>query len=302
MGNNPVMYVDPDGEWILTASNIAISAISGGIRAKRQGGDVVDGVMRGLMIGGATAMIGPIGGGGLPFVADIGIATAQGAAIGAMDAHLWNNDVGKSALRGGTAAAMTFTLTSPQLKNALKGKKFKTNQNVFKDFSAGKYTKSGGAWQQDALDYFGFEGKYLSNFDDYFLKDDIINFSTTVDDLNKNLPPNTELGDIYYSDRVFDPKIYDWLNFNYDHEMFHRIEVLQGHIPNGWRQRFSGEFRAYRHNIDNLGHYPNFSIESFNKASLVDQIDWYGGKVGLYHSSMYKRYMRMTEYIIPLRW
>lgn len=42
----------------------------------------------------------------------------------------------------------------------VKGKGFKSNQGVFKDFAAGKYTAEGGVWQQDALDYFGFEGEY----------------------------------------------------------------------------------------------------------------------------------------------
>lgn len=96
----------------------------------------------------------------MTFGANLAIGMAEGAATGALDAALWGQDVVEGVLWGAASGALFATLTSENLANAIKGKGFKTNTNVFNDFKAGKYAVEGSTWQQDALDYFDMEGTY----------------------------------------------------------------------------------------------------------------------------------------------
>lgn len=107
-----------------------------------------------------------IGGAGMPFIANLGLEIGEGALTGGLDVALWGNDIGKGMLWGAAAGAVFTTLTSENFSNWTKGKGFKTNENVFKDFWVGKYTACGDNWQCDVLDYFGFDGEYHEGFFD----------------------------------------------------------------------------------------------------------------------------------------
>ena len=93
----------------------------------------------------------------MSFAENLLLGTAEGASTGAL--YEWINggskeDIAKAAAWGAAFGAVATTLTSENLSNALRGKGFKTNENVFADFKAGKYTAEGGCWQQEAIDYF----------------------------------------------------------------------------------------------------------------------------------------------------
>ncbi len=163
--NNPFMYTDPDGEWIWLvfavygAWNMGVKA---GIAAERAGGHFwKDGFWKGAIVGFAA---GALSGSGLaPFGTQWLGTTVCGAAVGAgvQAGGIWamgGNDYSKiwqGALIGG---AMGF-MASEQFGNWVKGKGFASNNQVLKNFEAGKYgVTDGGTWQQDALDYFFGEG------------------------------------------------------------------------------------------------------------------------------------------------
>ena len=160
--NNPVMYSDPDGEfvWAPVIIGAMVSAYFGGIRADQKGESFLGGMVKGAIVGGLGGVLGGIGGAGMSYAENLFLGIWEGGVTGAVDGLLFGEDPGKSMLYGMATGAIMTTLTSENLLNAIKGKGFKTNSNVFEDFEAGLYSSEDGCWQQDALDYFGFEGTY----------------------------------------------------------------------------------------------------------------------------------------------
>ncbi len=162
--NNPVMYSDPTGEIFGIDDAIIVGAMIGaffgGIRADQKGESFLGGMIKGAFIGGLGGALGGIGGAGMSYAENLFLGVWEGGFNGYVDGLVWGEDPGKSMLYGMASGAVFTTLTSENLWNALRGKGFKTNANVFEDFKAGLYTEKGGCWQQDALDYFGFEGNY----------------------------------------------------------------------------------------------------------------------------------------------
>jgi RHS repeat-associated protein len=160
--NNPVMYSDPTGEffWAPVIVGAMVGAFFGGIRADQKGENFLGGMIKGAFVGGLGGALGGIGGAGMNYAENLFLGVWEGGFTGYVDGLVWGEDPGKSMLYGMASGAVFTTLTSENLWNALRGKGFKTNANVFEDFKAGLYTEKGGCWQQDALDYFGFEGNY----------------------------------------------------------------------------------------------------------------------------------------------
>src|SRR5690554_6506866 len=106
MGNNPVVYVDPDGEFIFTALALIIpgaqallpiaigadiGAITGGIRGSKDP-DIGfwAGVARGTAVGAVGGALSMVGGG--TFAANVAMGAFQGSVTGGLDAALWGND------------------------------------------------------------------------------------------------------------------------------------------------------------------------------------------------------------------
>lgn len=239
----------------------------------------------------------PIGGAGMSFAANVGLGAAQGALVGSLDAALWGTSVGKGLLWGCISGASFATLTSDNMKNMFKGKGFKSNQSVFKDFSAGKYTAEGGVWQQDALDYWGFEGEYVENFNGpgYVMDGQGALGSTDI---------NT--AQIRYGDSSF--QSFDDLYATYDKEMFHRKRFLSGNrpekqditgLPSDYKNMryFPEERLGFIHQYQNKGLYPRTSIGS------MSQISYYQMSIfSMSESQYYNRKWWHFIYKIPRRW
>ncbi len=132
--NNPLVYNDPDGEWI----NFAIGAVVGGFSGWQigkangaHGWGMFGYIAGGAAIGSATAGIGKavtgafgiaaVSGAGISAGASIGAYAAGGAAAGAFSgasfAALSGSNIGKGALWGGLIGGATGAL-SGYLKNA----------------------------------------------------------------------------------------------------------------------------------------------------------------------------------------
>ena len=114
--NNPLIYTDPDGEFIFTAICLLvpglqpllpiaigadIGAVTGGIRGAMDS-DVGfwKGAGRGALVGGIGGGLSMIGGAGMPFTTNLLLGTAEGAITGGLDAALWGNDIGNGECYG----------------------------------------------------------------------------------------------------------------------------------------------------------------------------------------------------------
>ena len=278
--NNPLSYTDPNGEFLFTALipgvgvfldamivGAAVGAVGGGVKSAIQGQNFWNGAWKGAITGGVGGLLAPIGGAGMSFAANVGLGAAQGALVGSLDAALWGTSVGKGLLWGCISGASFATLTSANMKNMIKGKGFKSNQSVFKDFSAGKYTAEGGVWQQDALDYFGFEGEYDPNILGPNYVDSNMGAYGATDPISKN---------IRYGDGAFDS--FDNLKGTYYKEMFHRERLLSGKkllyqdtkgLPSHYKNFYYApeETKGFIHQYKNMGLYPKISINSFSQVS-----------------------------------
>jgi RHS repeat-associated protein len=266
LANNPVTAVDPDGRlaWFVP---IIIGAVVGGtfgvVRAANNPDmTLMGGFWRGAVVGGvggALSLIGPAAGGAATFGQVIGWGAAQGAVTGGLDAALWGNNIGKGMLWGGVSGAVFATISSPQLKNAWKGQGFRNNDKVLADFVwNGKY--------QEALDYFGFEGKV---------------------DFNQNPPdylPEAKLGEyvgvtkadgqISYGRFAFDGG-YDKLRYTYIKESYHSQAKKFGYsISNKFGDIGGEEVRGFMHAYKNKGLFPT----ALSRSDLKTQIDFYNLK------------------------
>ena len=264
--NNPLSYTDPNGEFLFTALipgvgvfldamlvGAAVGAVGGGVKSVLQGQNFWGGAWKGAITGGVGGLMGPIGGAGMSFAANVGLGAAQGTLVGALDAALWGTNMGKGMLWGCISGASFAALTSDNMKNMVKGKGFKSNQSVFKDFAAGKYTAEGGIWQQDALDYFGFEGEYNSLIaSDYYQSGKGKYWGAT----------NPKTGKISYGDLAFED--YSVLKATYYKEILHSNKIMNGlpikQLPKDIQglgmDYFLEEIDGYMYAFKNQGLYP----------------------------------------------
>ncbi len=207
------------------------------------------------------------------------------------DAALWGTDVGKGMLWGAASGAVLTTLTSENWKNWRKGKGFKNNSSVFEDFRAGNYTSNSNSWQQDALDYFEFEGKYKSS-----------KGSGAEYVEGKSFFGSTSLttGDISYGDNAFSS--YANLRATYQKEYFHHIRVQKGIPFESFNRKglehlkyYMEEAKGFQSAFKNNGLYPKSSIAFMNQTSAY-WIPIYGS--GLMKESAWYYFI----YKIPRRW
>ena len=263
--NNPVMYSDPTGEIFVIDDAIIVGAMIGaffgGIRADQKGESFLGGMIKGAFIGGLGGALGGIGGAGMSYAENLFLGVWEGGFTGYVDGLVWGEDPGKSMLYGMASGAVFTTLTSENLWNAFKGKGFKTNAKVFEDFKAGLYTEGGGCWQQDALDYFGFEGTYKSikgNGGDY-IETNLYGGST-----------NPTTGKISFGDMAFDS--YDNLRAVYEKELFTSNRAHKGLVETFGELGeqyyvYPEEALGFQHAYFNLGLYPHTNIDLFNQAN-----------------------------------
>ena len=306
--NNPLSYKDPTGEFLFTALipgfgifldamivGAAVGAVGGGVKSAIQGQNFWNGAWKGAITGGVGGLMAPIGGAGMSFAANVGLGAAQGALVGSLDAALWGTSVGKGLLWGCVSGASFATLTSDNMKNMFKGKGFKSNQSVFKDFSTGKYTAEGGIWQQDALDYFGFEGEYDPNISGPSYVESNAGAYGSTDPISKT---------IRYGDGAFDS--FDNLKGTYYKEMYHRERLLSGKkllsqdskdLPAGYKEFYYApeEAMGFTHQYKNIGLYPRITINSFS------QISYYQFNTFNLESFYSKKWWHFI-YKVPRRW
>jgi hypothetical protein len=149
-------------------------------------------------------------------------------------------------------------LASQEFSNLTKGQGFNSNTDVLNKFAKnGKY--------QEALDYFGFEGKYDPNVLD---KDGNKYFDSNPDTYAITDP---KTGNISYHDRAFNDG-FDHLFATYDHERVHVKQFMEGRLKNvSLDDSQTLEFEGYYHNFKNEGLYLN------NKYNFKNQVSGFVG-------------------------
>ena len=264
MGNNPVTNVDPDGRFsFLTtvAIGAGVGALYSGIRAGISGGHIEDGIWRGALTGAFAAASVQAGHKNAPFSQLAAEGFGEGTMVGALDAALWGTDISKGMLYGGLAGIGLVAATSPQMRNAVHGHGFKSNDKVLADFvSKGQ--------QQGALEYFGFDGTYDTGGLD-------IKYSSAKTYFGRADPDGT----INYGDEAF--RSYDNLNMTYTKEHFHQMRLLNG----GWETQtllepgFSPDLRIYPEERLGFIHlYKNQGLFPTASQNIWGQLDYYQGQ------------------------
>jgi RHS repeat-associated protein len=303
--NNPLVYTDPDGEFIFTALAVLtgqlwalpitigadFGAVTGGIRgAQDPNVGFWKGAGRGALVGSVGGGLSMIGGAGMPFVANLAIGTGSGALTGGLDAALWGNDIGEGMLWGAAAGAVFTTITSENFSNALKGEGFYTNENVFNNMI------ERGMDKQAMLDYFGFEGTYTGT----------TKGPSYIDGGGEGASfygsTNPKTGSIKYGDLAFDS--YDKLKMTYNKEMYHSLRVKNG-IPLetqgtelGKHLKYYPEERlGFIHAYKNQGLYPSAGKGLMSNISYY-QMQSFNLNPSQYYSAKWWHFI----YKIPRRW
>jgi len=304
--NNPLKYTDPSGEIVFTvlaalfappllpmAIGADIGWISGGIRASNKPNmNFWDGAWRGGLVGLLGGALSPIGGAGMTFGANLIFGATQGAITGGVDAMLWGEDIGKGLKWGAFTGALFATLTSENLKNMTKGKGFYNNENVFRNYRNGKYSiPEGSSWQQETLNYFGFEGVYYGEGQS----------STFI---------NLESGECGIRFRDDDFTTYSTLRNANTKESFHLNRLKN----QGWELADTDIFEAARWPEERLGvihQYKNQGLYYRDKYNYLNAIRETERNLNLFNEGLYNTPYSFTPfrskwshfiYKIPRRW
>lgn len=178
---------------------------------------------------------------------------------------------------------------SEQFGNWMKGGGFQSNDNVLKDFVSQSK-------QQEALDYFGFKGKYDPS-NPYFNNDVGGGDGIT----------NIRTGEIFYSEGAFNSG-YDRLAFVADHEQIHSQNVLSGKykgVKIDVEVAYKEEWSTYMRNYQRQGLYHKHGVD------IIERINSYGYQAGIYELVIKPSGSYSTKFIekwwhfiysIPRRW
>ncbi|MFV1883202.1 MAG: RHS repeat-associated core domain-containing protein [Balneola sp.] len=156
-GGNPVMYIDPNGEFafIPIAIGIMVGASLGSMRAGMNGENPYEGMIKGAIVGGVSGALGQIGGGSL--IADMAWAASEGVVTNGVSNAMNRDQFFENAGRAGIASAGTsFLFNLPEaIQNTRDGFGFNTDIGSFQ--KAAKEAVSNGVVDpskaQRALDF-----------------------------------------------------------------------------------------------------------------------------------------------------
>ncbi|MDL2224554.1 hypothetical protein LJB92_04490, partial [Bacteroidales bacterium OttesenSCG-928-M06] len=252
--------------------------ISGGVRGLSKGMSFWDGAWRGATsaaIGGGLSIF---GGASLGTGLNLLTGATEGALSGVIDAALFGDNIGKSALTGAISGLGYTFLNSEEVVNFSQGKGFNNNQQVFNKMRNEGIVTPNSNWEQNALDYFNLD----ATFDPNQLYGGHYHEST-----NKiTLGINAFIGN------------FDRLKAIYMEELFHKMDIIK------FKRIFKGddiyfraleEVRAKKHLYSNQGLFPNY------KNDWIRVMNSYGFQGGMEPDSFKERWYH-SIYEIPRRW
>ena len=296
-GNAPTVYTDPDGEFFLSilagifcpallpvTIGIDAGVIQGGARATFQGESFWSGAWKGGLTGTIGGGLSMFGGGNLSFATNFGLGVAEGAAIGTLDAILWNNNISNGVIRGGITGGIFTIITSENVNNLINGEGFRTNSNVFDRMIGEGFNK------QKIIDYFDFNGVYNPNIKSNRIEGGSYWGVTRSD------------GSINYGDLAFEN--YATLKGTYIKESYHAQGIRSG---KGWAQlpkEYQGlgigsyleEINGYNYAYKNQGLFRGHNLP-------LQGVEMYTQTLKLFDIP-YKSYPKHLKWVykIPRRW
>lgn len=259
----------------------------GAVQAKMNGKQWHQGLIWGALIGGATGYLS--GFAPTHWVGSTLYGAGLGAASGGGIACATGGDEKQAMITGAIVGGVIGFASSEQFGNMVEGQGFQSNDNVLKNFvSQGK--------QQEALDYFGFKGKYDPS--NTIFNNDVGGASAVV---------NPKTGEIFFNDGAFNYG-YDRLAFTADHEFIHSQNVLSGKykgVKIDYEVAGKEEWSTYMKNYQRQGLYHKHGL------NIIDRINTYGNQAGIYnffvtptgsYSTQFNKQWWHFIYSIPRRW
>jgi RHS repeat-associated protein len=211
-GNNPLVFVDEDGElaWFVPILiGATIGGASGAWTESQNGGLWYQGFFKGAGIGAVGGAMSMIGNPGAWYgLQNILVGAGEGMVTGALDAWAFNGNFGQSIKMGAILGGGFGLITTEQFKNTLKGNIWQSDQQVLDQFLA-----QGTNGYNKAIEYFGGKGMYNPEHE-FFMK--APNASAATTDL-----PNIQT--IYNTPAFADASKLKEVIF---HENFHRHQYI----------------------------------------------------------------------------
>jgi RHS repeat-associated protein len=338
MGNNPMMYVDPDGELAFLAVagiGAAVGALSGYMVGRSQGAKGWN--MAGYIAGGAAigAISGGIGstvsGATAASLGAYGSAVAGGTASGAFSGGAFSSMTGGSFAGGAWRGALTG-MVGAGLGGIGVGESF--GANLALGIGEGAITGAlgaalydgnvaqgalyggigGGAFAtvtspqlKNAFRGMGFRSnsKVLANFTatgDYQGALDYFGFEGTYDPIRAQGNPGAtnRAGEVFYSESAFTN--YDRLASVVQHEMYHRANMLSGKY-NGIEGNLSFDLKGLEEHGGYMLNYKNQGLYRDHGFNFLERVQIFGSQGGLYDQSyLYESKWWHFIYKIPRRY
>ena len=153
--NNPLVYVDPDGNNPLLILGIVIGGFLSGIHADMQGKSFLGGFVKGAIVGGVAGAL-SLFGTPATLIGNITWGAGEGVFTNGLSNILdGKNFFAHAGLSAGIGAGFAL-LTSDNMRNFLKGERFRSNDQVLQRFvDKGEY--------QDALNYFDMNASFQNS-------------------------------------------------------------------------------------------------------------------------------------------
>ena len=236
MGNNPMLFVDPDGDFIIAPILIgaAIGGIYGGIRANHYGKTFFGGFWRGALVGGVGGALAQFGGGS--FIGNIAWGGFQGGIVGGLDAAVWGNDIGKGFINGAKWGAI-FAVGHSTLeasRNLSRGHGFNTDNGVINKYLKNENYQEAIDFVQNRYNLTNVDMKYNSDLNDYGIAN--VNGNVEIGPLAMKSPSDLKATIIH----------------EYTHIVYDRIKVngtWQFDLDQPARWNYNDGIRAYKSEI-----------------------------------------------------
>ncbi|MBQ3656487.1 MAG: VCBS repeat-containing protein [Bacteroidales bacterium] len=292
--NNPLKYTDPTGEfvwWPVIASTVC-GAIIGGISSYKNDNEFWNGALKGGLVGCATGFMVGI----TPFGNSWYGSTLWGATTGAIsDAGMvWasGNNNYSNVWQGGVIGGTIGFLSSEHFQNFVNRKGFVSNNQVIENYSKGLYDiPTGSTWQQETLDYFGMDAKYIAhkpNGGEYVESDGF--YGTT----------NPKTGIISIGDFAFDS--YDKLNYTYHKELYHSMKIQNG-ISLSTQTELGIKYKYYpEERLGFLHTYKNQGLYIKHGSNIISNIQKYTNLCVGMEDEVFQKLWWHFIYKIPRRW
>jgi RHS repeat-associated protein len=289
--NNPIMFKDPDGNFVLTGlgafvivSSAFATAASGYIMSDLNGANPYVGAIAGMLVGGLTAGFGNVLSGATASV--WWLSTLSGAGLGAVSSATMayatggsGDDVLKALKYGGLTGGISGFISSEAFINMVKGGKFLNNDDML-DFFVKKGDYVG------AMKHFRIRGEFIPDSDPRFKHVFRLEENQALREAGTNLDGST-----YFNKLAF-TQGYDHLALVNQHEGFRRVQNL----------RYNGDRSSYNNPLNIANDETEIWLRNSQKAGFFHKKSQYIFDIYSERSLNIINKNKISIYKIPQRW